>query len=112
MREARLTYPHILAADAREGTLWTDSERMTADAPSRGDPVKMPAPQRAWAAAFLRGDTGALAARFGEDHNPYAGVRIGEAGNPGPRTARTAVDLRQRALGVGGRPFARYQSFP
>ena len=100
MREARLTYPHLLAADVVEGAIWTDSERMPADAPSRGESVKMPAPQRAWASAFLQGDDGALAARFGEGHNPYAGVRVGEASHPGPRTTRTAVDLRQRALGT------------
>ena len=115
LREERFAYPYILAADCVEGTLWTDSERMPADSPSRGGPVPMPAPQRAWVAAFLAGDTGALVTRFGgnavhsrgacalvdpEDHDPTVGVRFGEADHPGPRVPRGQVDLRQRALGT------------
>ena len=98
LREERLTYPHLLAADCVEGTLWTDSERMPADSPSRGGPVPVPAPQREWVAAFLRGDDHALCDRFG--HDPCKGVRIGEAAHPGPRVPRTDVDLRERALGT------------
>ena len=109
LREARLTYPHILAADCVEGTLWTDSERMPADGPSRGGQVPFPSPQQEWVAAFLSGDSDALARRFGptqlpatvedEDHDPTTGVRIGEAKNPGPRVPRDG-DLRQRVFGT------------
>ena len=113
LREERLTYPHILAADCVEGTLWTDSERMTADGPSRGGAVPVPAPQRAWVADFLGGDDAALTRRFGPDeargraaldrvdHDPTAGVRFGEADHPGPpRAPRAQIDLRERALGT------------
>ena len=109
LREARLTYPYLFAADCTEGTLWTDSERMPADGPSRRGHVQFPAPQREWVAAFLDGDQDALARRFGptqlpadfdtEDHDPTLGVRIGEAKKPGPRVPRYDVDLRERVFG-------------
>ena len=70
LREGRLTYPYILAADCVEGTLWTDSERMPADGPSRGGHVQFPAPQREWVAAFLDGDQDALARRLGPAQLP------------------------------------------
>ena len=72
LREARLTYPHVLAADCVEGTLWTDSERMPADGPSRGGHVPFPAPQRAWVSEFLAGDSDALSRRFGPTQLPGA----------------------------------------
>ena len=72
LREERLCYPHLLAADCVEGTLWTDSERMPADGPSRGGSVPFPAPQREWVAAFLNGDDDALARRFGPTRLPDA----------------------------------------
>ena len=82
---------------------------MPADGPSRGDQVPFPSPQQEWVAAFLSGDSGALARRFGptqlpatvedEDHDPTTGVRIGEAKNPGPRVPRDG-DLRQSVFGT------------
>ena len=82
---------------------------MPADRPSRGDRMQFPAPQREWVAAFLDGDSDALARRFGpaqlpddfdtEYHDPTLGVRIGEAKKPGQRVPRYDVDLRERIFG-------------
>ena len=71
--------------------------------------MQFPAPQCKWVAAFLVGDSDALARRFGpaqlpddfdtEYHDPTLGVRIGEAKKPDPRVPRYHVDLRERVFG-------------
>ena len=66
LREFRLTYPHILASDCAEGSLWTDSERNIADSGSRGGPLPVPAPRRQWVDEFFAGDVTALDRRLAE----------------------------------------------
>ena len=60
MRELRLTYPHILAADCAEGALWCESDMNAADHGSRGRKLAMPAPRRAWVHDFFEGNVDAL----------------------------------------------------
>ena len=48
MKELRLTYPNILAADCAEGALWCESGMNAADHGSRGRKLAMPAPRREW----------------------------------------------------------------
>jgi hypothetical protein len=64
LRECRLTYPHLLAADIDPAQQWGDSERNNADSGSRGGALPVPAPQRAWVAAWSAGDTRALDERL------------------------------------------------
>ena len=63
MRELRLTYPHILAADCAEGALWCESAMNAADHGSRGRKLAMPAPRRAWVHEFFEGSAYALERR-------------------------------------------------
>jgi len=63
-RELQRTNALVLAMDCVEGILWTESEKNTADSPSRQGPLPMPSPQRAWVDAFWRGDRSAMAARI------------------------------------------------
>ena len=60
MKELRLTYPHILAADCAEGALWCESEMNAADHGSRGRKLGVPAPRRAWVHEFFEGSADAL----------------------------------------------------
>ena len=64
MKELRLTYPLILAADCAEGALWCESEMNAADHGSRGRKLAMPAPRRAWVHDFFTGDVDALDRRI------------------------------------------------
>ena len=66
LKEIGLTYPHILVSDCVEGGLWTESERNTADSGSRGGPLQLPAPRRAWVHEFFEGDKTALDRRLAE----------------------------------------------
>ena len=63
MKELRLTYPHILAADCAEGALWCESEMNAADHGSRGRKLGVPAPRRAWVHEFFEGSADALERR-------------------------------------------------
>ena len=65
LREFRLTYPHLLASDCAEGSLWTDSERNTADSGSRNGPLPVPAPRMRWVHEFS-GDIDAFDRRLHE----------------------------------------------
>ena len=67
LKECRLAYPFILAADAVEGALWVESEENVADHGSRGRKMPMPAPRRAWVDAFFQGDLSAIDDRL--DHS-------------------------------------------
>jgi len=80
LAELRRTYPHQLAANIQEGALWTDSERNTADASSRGGVPPVPAPRREWAARLIAGDFAALDARIRDPGGE--GVWAGEVGEP------------------------------
>ena len=128
MKELRLTYPLILAADCAEGALWCESEMNAADHGSRGRKLAMPAPRRAWVHDFFTGDvdaldrrircsepTGASTPDWRADHD--AKEFDATLGYPGegpaelePRAAgrnqraRASVDLRVRAQGAGSRP--------
>ena len=128
MKELRLTYPLILAADCAEGALWCESEMNAADHGSRGRKLAMPAPRRAWVHDFFTGDvdaldrrircsepTGASTPDWRADHDAKEfDATLGYPGEgpaaPGPRAAgrnqraRASVDLRVRAQGAGSRP--------
>ena len=54
-----------LATDTQFGSLWVDSFRMPADAPSRDGGIRCPSPARPWVSKFLGGDLAALDARLG-----------------------------------------------
>ena len=47
------------------GSLWVDSFRMPADAPTRDGGIRCPSPARQWVSDFLGGDLAALDARLG-----------------------------------------------
>ena len=63
MRELQITAAHLLAIDGQEGALWCASESNLADSGSRQGPIPVPAPRRAWAAAFIDGNTSAFTSR-------------------------------------------------
>ena len=54
-----------LATDTQFGSLWVDSFRMPADAPSRDGGIRCPSPARPWVGKFLDGDLAALDAQLG-----------------------------------------------
>ena len=54
-----------LATDTQFGSLWVDSFRMPADAPTRDGGIRGPSPARQWVSDFLGGDLAALDARLG-----------------------------------------------
>jgi len=126
LSEQRLAYPQWVAAGAQEGVVWVDSERNSADSTSRGGPLPVPAPMRAWVARFLGGDASALADRItrlaqeaeasGRDFEAEAGVDpaldldLGATDWPTLRNnaRRTrASDRRAAAAGVGTIPAVR-----
>ena len=71
MKELRLTYPHILAADCAEGALRCESDMNVADHGSRGRKLGMPAP-RAWVHEFFEGSVDALDRRVDGSHGELA----------------------------------------
>ena len=54
-----------LATDTQFGSLWVDSFRMPADAPTRDGGIRCPSPARQWVSDFLGSDLSALDARLG-----------------------------------------------
>ena len=53
-----------LATDTQFGSLWVDSFRMPADAPTRDGGIRCASPARQWVSDFLGGDLAALDARL------------------------------------------------
>ena len=72
----RASLPYVLGADLYPVHLWTPSEEMPMDGPSRGRPIRPPRPAEQWVTAFFNGDTQAFDKRT---HDRYSGVRVGEA---------------------------------
>ena len=84
MKELRLTYPHILAADCAEGALWCESEMNAADHGSRGRKLGVPAPRRAWVHEFFEGSADALDRRVRATSDPaVSGLPPSNASVPG-----------------------------
>ena len=54
-----------LATNSQYGSLWVDSFRMPADAPTREGGIRLPSPARQWVGEFLGGKLSALDARLG-----------------------------------------------
>ena len=102
MRELQITAAHILAIDCQEGALWCASESNLADSGSRQGPIPVPAPRRAWAAAFIEGDTSAFTAR----RAGHRGIAVPEAdADADHRSARdSGLGVQSRANSKGDGP--------
>ena len=100
--------PHLFGGGIWSGRLWTPTDINPADAPTRHRRVRAAKPPAACIRAWLEDPAarpaaldrpGVLPPAEETTHDPYSGVRVGEADNPGPPRPLDARERRRLARG-------------